>query len=188
MCRRRLTGRVTRFGPHSHGVQVELARGIKQTTYAKTNRRVRFEMKYRRSCFPRLIGSRTRLSREALSTALQSLRRHALREFGRIFEEIDVETEMSPETPTSDDLLLCVGRFCERLEYSEEIIRSLRDNGNVVVENGSVLRPSIDNLREARVLRFLRHTVYTVTDEFEPALQELMSQSGAAFSHESRMN
>ncbi len=174
--RRRLTGQVRMFGPHSHAVQIALAEGIKQVTYAKTSRRIRFGMKYKRACFPRLIGKRAGLGSDQLANALQTLQRHASRELQNVFDALNPRMEPLQAAPRRDDLVGCIAYFSENLHFSEEITRSLRDTGRVVVENGSALRPSIDVLRQVGVLKFTRHSVYTVTDEFEAALYELMAQ------------
>lgn len=184
--RRRLTGQVRTFGKHSHAIQIELAKGIKQTTYPKTNRRIRFEMKYGRSCFQRLFGRRTQLTERRLVNALTVLRTHATRELPKIFNALNAGVRPANDGPTRDDLVMCIGHFTEHLAFTEEIHRSLRDTGRVVVENGSVLRPSIDALRRVGVLRYVRHSVYTVTDEFEAALRSLMAEPGAAMENEMR--
>lgn len=186
--RRRLTGQVKTFGKYSHAMQIELSKGIKQTTYSKTNRRIRFETKYRRSCFHRLFGKRTGLSRQKVGEALEVLRVHARRQLVRIFETLSAGIEPSNEGLARDDLVGCIYHFCDHLAYAEEICRSLRDTGRVTVENGSVLRATIKTLREEQVLRFVRHSVYTVTDEFEAALRDLMAQPGAAMARQARIN
>lgn len=178
--RRRLTGQIRTFGKHSHAVQIELANGIKQTTYAKTNRRVRFEMKYGRMCYRRLIGRRSRLTADQFTVALNALREHAERELPRILSALASGIQPAPQGLTRDDLILCIGHFTDHLAIAEEIHRSLRDTGRVVVQNGSILRPSLDVLRREGVLRYVRHSVYTVTEEFEAAVRELMAEPGAA--------
>lgn len=178
--RRRLTGQVRTFGKHSYAMQIELANGIKQTTYSKTNRRVRFEMKYGRQCYRRLIGRRSRLTEDQFAASLNSLREHADTQLSRIFEALTTGIQPSPQGSTRDDLVLCIGHFTEHLAFSEEILCYLRDTGRVVAENGSILRPSVNALIETDVLRFERYAVYTVTEEFEAALRELMAEPGAA--------
>lgn len=178
--RRRLTGQVRTFGPHSEAMQIELAAGVKQTTYSKTSRRIRFELKYGRSCFRRLIGRRTRLTLEQLSSALDRLRGHAAGQLRRIFSALTSDTQPKREGMTRDELVLYIGSLSDDRWYAEEILHSLRNTGRVVSENGSILRSSITNLVKARVLRFVRHGVYTVTEDFEGALHELMTEPGAA--------
>lgn len=184
--RRRLTGQIRMFGKHSYAMQIELANGVKQTTYSKTNRRVRFEMKYGRQCFRRLVGRRSQLREGQLSDALLTLREHAARHLSTIFAALTVGVRPATQGPTRDDLVLCIGHFTGHLGFAEEIHRSLRDTGRVVVENGSMLRPSRDALRRVGVLRYVRHSVYTTTDEFEAALRTLMAEPGAAMEAEIR--
>lgn len=137
-------------------------------------------MKYGRQCYRRLFGRRSRLTEEQFVYALSKLREHAERELARIFKALTAGTRPPAEGASRDDLALCIGHFTDHLAFSEEILRSLRDTGRIVVENGSIMRPSLNALKEASVLRFVRHSVYTVTDEFEGALRELMSEPGAA--------
>lgn len=178
--RRRLTGQIRTFGMHSLSMQIEIANGIKQTTYAKTNRRVRFEMKYGRTCFRRLIGRRSGLTADQFAAALNALREHAERELPCILSALATGIQPAPQGLTREDLILCIGHFTDHLAIAEEIHRSLRDTGRVVVENGSILRPSINVLRREGVLRYVRRSVYTVTEEFEAAVRELMAEPGAA--------
>lgn len=115
------------FGKHSYAMQIELAHGIKQTTYSKTNRRVRFEVKYGRQSYRRLIGRSSRLTEGQLADALNTLREHAERQLSRIFAALTAGFQPSPQGSTRDDLVLCIGHFTEHLAFSEEIQRSLRD-------------------------------------------------------------
>ena len=184
--RRRLTGQVRQYGPHSHAIQIALAKGISQTTYSKTSRRVRVEMKYKRACFRRLIGRRIALREEDLGRALETLRHHASRELQNVFDELLASVAPASDGPSRDDLVGIIAHFSQGMAFFEEIVRSLRDTGRVVVENGSSLRPTVDILRHVRVLSFVRHSVYTVTVEFEAALRELMSQPGAAMETQMR--
>lgn len=178
--KRKLTGQMRSFGPHSLAMQIDLAEGIKQTTYAKTNRRLRFEVKYSRKCFSRLVGRRTQLSRNQFSEALTQLGGHASRQLRKIFAELSNAIEPLDDHQTRDDLCMMIGLLSEDSHIAEEIIRSLRDTGRVTVRIGSELRPSVTRLCDACVLRFVRHSVYSVTAENEFALQELMMQPGAA--------
>lgn len=179
--RRRLNGQVKQFGPHSHGLQIELSAGKKQTTYCKTNRRIRFEVKYGRKSFHGIFGRRTGLNQDGLSLAIEKTRRNAIKELASIFRCVNRLSESMPDHKTRDDLCLVIGAHSESLGIAEEILRSLRQKGAITVENTSILRPSIDRLSssEIGVLRYVRHSVYTVTDEFELALRELMGQRGA---------
>ena len=178
--RRRLTGQIRTFGKHSHAMQIELANGVRQTTYAKTNRRIRFEIKYGRTCYRRLVGHRSRLTVQQFTAALNALREHAERELPRILSALATGVQPAPQGLTREDLILCIGHLADPLPIAEEIYCSLRDTGRVVVQNGSELRLSLDVLRREGVLRYVRHSVYTFTEEFEAALRELMAERGAA--------
>ncbi|MEP4805793.1 MAG: hypothetical protein ABJZ69_15395 [Hyphomicrobiales bacterium] len=143
-------------------------------------------MKYKRACFRRLIGRHTALRADDLGRALETLRHHASRELQNIFDALVAAVAPASDGPSRDDLVGIIAHFSQGMAFFEEIIRSLRDTGRVIVENGSSLRPSVDILRQVRVLRFVRHSVYTVTDEFEAALRQLMSQPGAAMQTQMR--
>ncbi|WP_420325232.1 hypothetical protein [Mameliella sp.] len=182
--KRKLTGQVRTFGPHSLAMQIDLAEGIKQTTYAKTNRRIRFEVKYSRKCLGRLVGRRTQLSSSQFSDALDRLREYATRQLQQTFAELNKTVEPLGEQNTRDDLCIAIAFLSEDSHVAEEIIRSLRDIGRVTVRNGSELRPTITRLCNACVLRFVRHSVYSVTASYEFALRELMTQPGAAMARE----
>jgi hypothetical protein len=177
--RRRLTGQVKQFGPHSHGMQIELAVGKKMTTYSKTSRRVRFEEKFRRNSLYRIFGRRTCLSSDEFYKALEKTRLKAVKDLTSIFAALNRQVEEFSDEKTRDDLCLTIGAFTESLGCAEEIQRSLRQSGRVTAENGSILRPSIDRLIEVGVLHYVRHAVYTVTDEYEMALRDMMNQPGA---------
>jgi len=144
--RRRLTGQVRTFGPHSYAMQIELANGIKQTTYSKTNRRIRFEVKFYRRYLSRIIGRRYRLSAQQLSEALHKLRQRTRRELHRLFDALSAGLEPANEGWSLEALLYQLAQRCQNSYCYEEIARSLRDTGRVVVENRSFLRPSIDAL------------------------------------------
>lgn len=184
--KRRLTGQVRSFGPNSIGFQIQLSEGIKQTTYSKTNRRIRFELKYSRTCFNRLFGRRSGLQRTQLTNALVALKNHAERELGRIFDALNPVRTNEVDEPQRDDLCMLVGLLSADSHVAEEILRSLRDTGRVTVPNGSELGRTVRNLKDAGILCFVRRSVYTTSGSFERALQELMAQPGAAMSREMR--
>lgn len=182
--RRRLSGQVRMFGPYSQAVQITLSKGIKMTAYAKASRRIRFEMKYWRGGLQGVIGRRTRPTPRDLAEKLHKLRQHARSALQVIFDELFRARRPESDGPSRDDLVARVARLSDSYCDSEEVVRSLRDSGRVIVENGAPMRRTINNLRSHGILRFIRHSVYTVTDEYEFALQQLMAQPGAAFEQE----
>jgi hypothetical protein len=182
-----LTGQIKIFGPSSQGLQIQLAEGKKVTTYAKTNLRLRMEIKYHRTGLSRVIGPRTRLSANELRRKLDLAGDRAQRDLSELMLGLTPDPPLTHKMPSRDHLVLLINEFSPNLLDSEEIMIQLRDRGRIAVERGSPLRAAVNALREQGVLRFVRYAVYGITDEFRPALNQLMSQDGAVFAIESRI-
>lgn len=185
--RKQLTAKVFRFDPHSHAFQTQLKAGVRQTTYSKSNRRLRFEVKYSQKGVSSVFGRRSGLSDAGLRRALIELRDDASRELERVFGEINrVFDAIGNCRYNRDDLVLWIATFAESPSDADEIVFSLRDVGRVAVEPGSPLRGSIDRLARRHILRPVRRSVYSVTDNFQCALRQLMSQEDAALAEQAR--
>lgn len=176
--KRMLTGQVRQFGPYSLGVQIQLLEGVKLTTYAKTNRRIRFEVKYSGLGISGRVGRRTDLMMAQLSDVLRDVRHHAWDQLQRILLEVVQSAMPLQEVYSPYDLCREIGVAADTSEVAEELFQSLCHTGRIVVPQNSILRSAVNNLTKSGVLRFTSYALYSVSDEYEFALRTLMKEHG----------
>lgn len=161
----------------SKSVQLDLGNDMRLRLYAKTNRRIRFEVMFGRDAIAKAIGQRRMQSRSALASAIDTLVERASKRL------TDLSDEMSPpriaQHATSSDLLRMVDASHRNRNVSALLLDSLRQLGHVVPEGNPDLLRAAKYLKRRGVLRIVRQqqSWYGLTPQYEAALAELVWRS-----------
>lgn len=155
-------------------LKVRVTRDIQIKVYAKTNRRVRFEVTLKNDAINRAVGSRTTVSLSRLVEKIPDLSTQAAIRLNDLLQSI--ETIPPPKSSLSSvQLLHAITRAADDPHIGEAIIASLVTYGRITPHNNDLLRDTIQRLVKLGILRNKKHRskIYVVTDEYLAALQRL---------------
>jgi len=161
----------------SKSVQLDLGNDMRLRLYAKTNRRIRFEVMFGPDAIAKAIGQRRMQSRAALATAIDTLVERASERLTQLYAEMSPPS-LAPPVTTSDLLRMIDGSHPNR-NVSALVLDSLRQIGHVVPEGNPALLKAARYLKRHHVLRIARHqhSWYSLTPQYETALAELVWRS-----------
>ncbi|MFT6535230.1 MAG: hypothetical protein ACJAQU_000118 [Loktanella salsilacus] len=153
---------------------VRLTRDIKLKIYAKTNRRVRFEVTLKQDAINRAAGRRTTTSSKALIDMVPQLAEEAASRVNTLLQSI-AAPPAPPSTFTSVQLIHAITRACNTPYESETIIAALTTFGRIALQNNDPMKDIIHTLKDRGILRNLksRSKVYVATDVFKEPLERL---------------
>jgi hypothetical protein len=153
---------------------VRLTRDIKIKIYAKTNRRVRFEVTLKQDAINRAAGRRTASTSKALINMVPQLAQEAAGRLNMLLQSI-AASPAPKSTFTSVQLIYAITRACNTPYESETIIAALTTFGRIALQNNDPIKDVIHILRDRGILRNLkmRSKIYVVTDEFTEPLERL---------------
>lgn len=128
--------RVTEAGEgFSRGVIIRLGSGNQLSVYAKTNRRLRFELRYRmdRGCAPSPLGRKTAQDREGLVALVTNLKEHASQKMNDLFSFIRSRSEPMGlyQFSVLDLCLIILGHCGLDHEIARDILYQLSTCGSV---------------------------------------------------------
>jgi hypothetical protein len=165
------TGSLTRdFENNSRQLIVQVQSGVRLRVYAKTSRRVRFEVIHDLRQNARPIGRHTSEDFSALFRWLDALRHDAAVALNLVFEHIERRSVLPPDGWSTAALVRHVCEVCGR--DAEAILGLLIGNGWLRVGVHDPVRGHALGLVEAGVLERTGAT-YTVRPPYQRALAEL---------------
>jgi hypothetical protein len=158
----------------SPNVKVMLGKGTWLRIYAKTDRRVRFEVLLESSAIERLQGARGGNSFQSIARMLQGLRDYATEKLNEVLPRLNRDASTS-STATAMLLMSEVQRACPDHHLAEMIVSALVCFGRIAPYNNDPARDAIDKLKKAGVLEPIRSRsrICVVTERYEQALDQL---------------
>ncbi|SEK92178.1 hypothetical protein SAMN05421666_3142 [Roseovarius nanhaiticus] len=156
-------------------IKLKLTQNISIKIYAKTTRRVRFEVTLKDSAIHNaVVGGRRRDSIEGVVSMIAPLAEVAVRRLKPILQSI-VADPPPPGSFTAVELMYQITRTADNAHTAEAIIAALVAFGKVVPYGNPRLLSVVHALRDLGVLRTLRprSRIYVVTDEYRDALASL---------------
>lgn len=160
----------------SLAMQVELSSGCRLVAYAKTNRRVRLELRLNEYRIGQVLGS-TRTSRtlESLSAQLGMLKRWTCDEFHQSMEHLMRQIEPLASRQNVVDLVKEVFSVVDDVAVARMVLEVLQSRGSLASPNGSPLKVAATQLSVAGVLRRRRsrNPVFVPCQEWEAAVRRL---------------
>jgi hypothetical protein len=153
---------------------IRLTQNIKIKIYAKTTRRVRFEVTLGGDAINSIAGPRSQLSIDGIVSLITPLAEEAAQRLRPL-----IQAATASPTPrghaTSVQLLHLITQAAIEPYTAEAIVAGLTAFGRVVPYSNDPLLRSVHRLRDRGVLRTLRpkSRIYVVTDEYLYALSRL---------------
>jgi hypothetical protein len=160
----------------SPSIKAKIAEGTWLKVYAKTNRRIRFEIELEAAIIGKRAGAQTADNRHVLSEKISPLARYASDKLNTFLPVL-----LAPPMPQSNvpalRLIHEIVRACDDPYLAETIIASLVAFGRVSNYRNPPLRDAISQLssKKNQVLKTIvpRSRNYVVVPEYEPALESL---------------
>lgn len=156
-----------------------MTRNIKAKVYAKTTRRVRFEVKLRQQAIYEAAGRRRRTTLTEIAAMAPDIIRAAALRLQPVVHSI-IQTPPSQGSFAALELMNQVQKAADDSFTANTIIASLVAFGRIEPYKNDPLRIVINRLKELRIPvlrpRVYRSRVYVVTDEYRDALQSLRQQ------------
>lgn len=181
--RHRALVRGERFGVtrDSLSVSVELSGGCRLIVYAKTNERIRFEVRLDRDAIAAMLrkgrddASRTARSHGQLREILVILREGATEKMQTALAMLDRQRVPPASDVTALQLCAEVGRILQDDGLAHTVLETLRMRGSLASPHGSPMKQAALQLKDEGVLdRFApRSEVFVPTDRYVRAVREL---------------
>lgn len=176
--RHRALVRGEEVGTHqdSFSVQAELSSGCVLVAYAKTNKRVRFELRLDKYCIGKTLSSgRTTNRISELERMMANLRAWATDQFQQSLEGLERVRLPPSSRKTSIDLCTKVSDVLSDTVLACTVLETLRCRGSLASPQQSPMKHAAERLREAGILqrRRSRSPTYVPTDAWVSAVREL---------------
>jgi hypothetical protein len=157
-------------------ISTELSSGCSLTLYAKTNKRVRFEIRMNSYCVGRTLSSgQTCNSIEELRVKLAVLRVWATNCFRSALGDLDRYT--LPPSSGLSCIRFCseVGRLADNAQLAHTVLETLRIRGSLSSPRGSPMRELADLLTKAGMLRrrVKRSSIFVPEEQWLGAVKAL---------------
>ncbi|WP_209427417.1 hypothetical protein [Pararhodobacter sp. SW119] len=168
----------------SRSIQIDLGRNLLLRVYAKTNKRVRFEVSWGRDAIAREVGRRSALDAERLIETVDRLVVGSSQRLTELFREISPPVYGTVDAATFDDLLRAVGRAHPDPVICAMVLEGLRHHDRVVSEGCQPLLEAVRRLKRQGVLRVIRpyQGWYGLTLRYADALESLrISDNGKSW-------
>lgn len=161
-------------------ISCELSAGCKLIVYAKTNMRLRFEVRLDDETISRMSGgNRTTRDRGELRRMVQTLRIAATARFTQAMQDLDAFQIRQASQQAATQLCAQIDRLISDDDVAQVIVEALRMRGSVVATLDSPIRQAIETLCDANILqhRRTRKPVFIPTDPFIRAVMGLREGS-----------
>lgn len=162
----------------SRSVQLDLGRDMWVRVYAKTNKRVRFEVIFGSNAITAANGRLTTSNPEALTRLVDELVKRASQRMTELFREMRPPYHGTVNTKTTEDLLRAIGKSHANPDVTAQVLHGLRHFSRVAPEGDPSLLEALQRLKRQRVLRIIRphHSWYALTPQYESALSSLVAR------------
>lgn len=162
---------------------VRITRDTKIKIYAKTNRRVRFEVTLKNDAINRAAkkgissptaGRRTSATSRALVEMVPLLAEEAAQRTNSVLQSI-ATSPVAKSSFTALQFVHAIAQACETPHESETVIAALTTFGRISLQNNDPLRDIVHTLRDRGILRNTkpRSKVYVVTEKYREPLGRL---------------
>lgn len=159
----------------SRCVTINLTAETRLRVYAKTTRRVRFEVDFSRAAVRQVCGGQTGQTNQQMTEKVQLLIDRAVSEMNWVLSELRREVPTGVPQNTTVGLISKIIKELDDAATSQAVISGLHTFGRIAPEGNPVFLEAAHRLRDAGVLQTLRRqSIYVVTDEYEAALRGLM--------------
>lgn len=155
--------------------KIKLTKFMSLKVYAKTNRRVRFEVSFRDDAINKFGNvKRSADSLDGITALLPNLAAEAARRVNRLLQSI-AAAPAPPSDHTALQLLHVITREARHPYVAEAIISALVSFGRVALFSKDPLKEAVHRLRDAQVLRTdpARSSKYVVTEAYREPLERL---------------
>lgn len=163
----------------SRSVQIELGRKMWLRVYAKTNKRVRFEVFFGRDAITAANRRRRLTDHAALAALTDDLVKLASQRMTELFQEMSPPLFATTQA-TSADLLRAIDASHPDRSVAALVLDGLRHFRRVVPDGNPDLLAALRTLKRRRVMRITRRqrSVYGLTAQYESALDGLILPEG----------
>ncbi len=163
-----------RLKGQSPSFKMKLTKYISLKIYAKTNRRVRFEVEFRDSAINTHSGNRTSETIEGIVTLIPKLATEAAKRLNKVLQSI-APLSVPASSLTALQLMHVITREARHPYVAEAIIAALVSFGRIAPYNNDPLRETIHRLRDRNVLepQVPKSSVYVVTEAYRESLERL---------------
>lgn len=164
----------------SPNVKVMLAKGTWLRVYAKTDRRVRFEILLESSAIEKVSGPRGRNRLRSIASKLVDLRQHASLKLNEVLPMLN-QGFSTKSTATALLLMSEIQIASPDHHLAEMIISALVAFGRIAPYKNDPVRDTVERLKRAGVLQPIksRSRICVVTSEFSAPLEQLRQLVGA---------
>lgn len=174
-------GESLRVRQDSISVSAELSAGCDLIVYAKTNERVRFEIRLDRDAIAAMLrrgqddAGRTARNHDEMRRMVATLRVAATERMEGALAMLDRQLVPPKSHVTAMQLCAEVGRILQDDALAHTVLETLRMRGSLASAQQSAMRGAADRLMAANVLRraAMRSPVFVPTDRYVRAVQEL---------------
>lgn len=160
----------------SPSIKAKLSKGVWLKIYAKTDRRVRFEIELESSVIGQRSRSQTASTRNALCSKLPALIDFATSRLNAVLPHI-LGADAAPSTASPLRLLSDFAKFTGDPDIAETILAALIVFDRISLYNNSPLMPYVHKLRDKGYLRTVKSGSrnYVICDEYRGTLKKLKS-------------
>ena len=159
----------------SRSIQLDLGSKILLRIYAKTNKRIRFEISWGRDAIAQQVGRRSEIDRVRLMEVIDWLVSRSSERLTELFYEMSPPLYGTLEVATTDDLLRAIGAAHPDPVICAVILDGLRHYDRIVPEGSQPLLDAVRRLKRKGVLRVIRRHQgwYGITPSYAEALDAL---------------
>lgn len=159
----------------SRSVQLDLGSKMWLRVYAKTNKRVRFEVFFGRDEITAANGRRRVSDGAALASLTDELVRLASQRLTELFQEMSPPLYATTEATTAD-LLRAIDASHPDRNVAALVLDGLRHFRRVASEGNPELLAAVQTLKRRRVMRIIRRqqSWYGLTEHYQSALENLI--------------
>lgn len=160
-----------------------IGRGEVLAVYAKTNKRVRFEIRHDLASNPRWLGGRrTAANIAGLLEVLERVRRRSAEQMTEVFHHLQRQVSVDSSRSSSSELLSQLATALRNSEHFSTILSLLLTNGKI--ERVPALTKELRALSSAGIIesngKNARSGSYAVTLKYSDALRKLQSKGMAS--------
>ncbi|MFY0648005.1 hypothetical protein [Sulfitobacter geojensis] len=158
----------------SPSIKAKIAKGTWLRVYAKTTRRVRFEILLEASVIGSVAGGQTAATRNALCDKIGVLAEHSANKFNPVLALLQ-RPPAEPSTITAIRLLSEISHCAKDPYLAEAIVGALVSFDRIALYNNSPFRGAVHELRDRGVLVTVipRSRNYTVSEKYRNAIEQL---------------
>lgn len=156
-------------------VTINLTTSIRLRVYAKTTRRVRFEVEFSAGAIGGICAGQTSRDTEGVLRKTNQLVARAVDEMNWVLSELRYQVPMGTREESAVGLISKVARTLNDAAKTEMVISSLHTFGRIAPEGNELLLEVARTLKQAGVLRTIGgRSLYVPTAAYDTAVRRLM--------------